>query len=164
MGHTYTSNLQHVVFSAKERRPLIPENLFPKLHAYFDGISRNLKITLIAGGGVADHVHLLMWIPSKLTVSESVQKLKANSSRWIREHGMDFAWQEGYGAFSVSPSQASVVKAYIANQKEHHKQRDSRAEFVALLEKCGIPFNRGIPYLEKNLDRLHSALLFTSEK
>jgi putative transposase len=78
-----------------------------------------------------------------MTVSDAARVLKANSSRWLSEHGIDFGWQEGYGAFSVSPSQVPVVKAYIARQAEHHRKRDSREEFVELLQRCGVAFDPG---------------------
>ncbi len=141
MGHTYSSNLQHIVFSTKDRRPQIADELHPKLHAYLSGIAKNLDIDLIASGGVGDHVHLFIAVPPKNSISEIVQKIKANSSRWMREQVNDFSWQEGYGSFSVSASQAESVKAYVAKQREHHASRDFRAEFITLLTKCGVHFD-----------------------
>jgi len=105
------------------------------------GITRNLKIETLAIGGTSDHIHLLIALPVDRRLSETIRDLKANSSRWMSENGPRFSWQEGYGAFSVSPSQAPVVKQYIRNQDEHHKKRSFEEEFVALLQKSGIEFN-----------------------
>ena len=140
MGHTYASNLIHLVFSTKERKPILPEELFEKFHQYLVGIARNHKIEILASGGTLDHIHALICVPTTFSVADAARVLKANSSRWIGEHTVDFGWQEGYGAFSVSPSQIPIVKAYIARQAEHHRKRDSRAEFVELLQLCGVPF------------------------
>jgi REP element-mobilizing transposase RayT len=143
MGHTYSSNLVHLVFSTKERKPVLPEHLIEKFHQYLVGIARNHRIEIIASGGTSDHVHALIALPTLMCVAEAARVLKANSSRWVSEHGITFSWQKGYGAFSVSPSQIPAVKAYIAGQKEHHKKSDSREEFIALLKRCGIRFDPG---------------------
>lgn len=141
MGHTYSSNLIHLVFSTKERKPSLPQHLVEKLHQYLVGIARNHRIEIIVSGGTTDHVHALVALPTVMSVAEAARVLKANSSRWVSEHGFAFSWQEGYGAFSVSPSQVPVVKAYIAGQQEHHRKRDSREEFIQLLQRCGIQFD-----------------------
>ena len=116
MPQTYAANFVHCVFSTKDRRDLIPETLQQKLHACLLGIANNLGIILIAAGGMANHVHLLIGLPPTLPLAEAVQKLKANSSRWFGEHGIAFEWQKGYGAFTVSPSLLSTVQTYIRNQ------------------------------------------------
>jgi putative transposase len=131
----------HCVFSTKGRRDLIPENLQEKLYAYLLGIDNNLGITLIAAGGTANHVHLLIGLPPTLSLAEAVQKLKANSSRWFGERGISFEWQKGYGAFSVSPSLLSTVQAYIRNQKQHHRKRNFEEEFLLLLKKSGVAYD-----------------------
>ena len=143
MGHTFTTNLVHVVFSTKERTILIPADRLENLWAYLIGIANNHKIKTLATGGIRDHVHMLIALPKTMTLADAVGKLKANSSRWLNETGPRFAWQEGYGAFSVSPSQVSSVKAYIANQAEHHKKRNFREEFLLMLRKAGIDFSEG---------------------
>jgi len=111
-------------------------------YAYLFGIAKNLKIEVLAIGGIANHVHILLTLPATKTLSDTVRDLKANSSRWMRESDKKFAWQEGFAAFSVSPSQIPVVKAYIRNQAEHHKKRNFEEEFLALLTKSGISHDR----------------------
>jgi len=138
MAHTYASVYIHCVFSTKERRPLIPATRASELYAYLGGIARGEGLTLIAAGGTANHIHLLFVLPATCTLAHAVQKLKGSSSRWL---GSGFSWQEGYGAFSVSPSQLDVVKHYIQNQEEHHRKRDFEQEFTTLLRSCGIDFD-----------------------
>jgi REP element-mobilizing transposase RayT len=138
MAHTYANNLIHCVFSAKERRSLIPAARTAELYAYLGGIARGEGFSLIAAGGTANHIHLLFDLPATCSLAHAVQKLKGSSSRWL---GDDFCWQEGYGAFSVSASQVEIVKKYIQNQEEHHRKRDFEQEFVALLRNCGIVYD-----------------------
>lgn len=140
MAHTYTSIFLHVVFSTRERRAVIPKDRAAKLYAYLNGIARNLHFELIRAGGTSNHVHLLLSIPPAMAITTAVQKLKSNSSRFM---GPRFSWQEGYGVFSVSASQLSVLKRYIADQEEHHRHRTFEEEFVTLLEKSGIAFEPG---------------------
>jgi REP element-mobilizing transposase RayT len=138
MAHTYTSNFVHCVFSTKDRRPLIPATRATELYAYLGGIARGEGFSIIAAGGTANHVHLLFALPASTSLAQAVQKLKGSSSRWM---GQGFSWQEGYGAFSVSPSQVPVVKRYIQTQEEHHRKRNFEEEFVALLRNCGIEYD-----------------------
>ena len=140
MSHTYTSTMFHVVFSTKERKPDIADPA--KLWAYLAGVARNLNYEALAIGGTQNHVHLFLRLPSDVSASEAVQKLKSNSSRRLRENGSWIGWQEGYGAFSVSASNVDAVRHYIQNQAEHHRRRSFEEEFVALLDKSGIAFNR----------------------
>jgi REP element-mobilizing transposase RayT len=132
------ANFAHCVFSTKDRQNSIPVELQPKLWAYIIGIAKNLQVTMIAVGGMPNHIHLLIAVPPAIARSVVIQKLKANSSRWMGEHGLNFEWQKGYAAFSVSPSQVETVKAYIRNQEQHHRVRTFEEEFVALLKKSGI--------------------------
>jgi REP element-mobilizing transposase RayT len=141
MSHTHAANFVHCVFSTKERRDLIPTVLQDQLYAYLIGIADNLGFKVLAAGGTQNHVHLLIGLPTSLTLSEVVQKLKANSSRWLGENGVRFEWQKGYGAFSVSPSLLTTVQAYIRNQAEHHRKRSFEEEFRALLDKSGVPYD-----------------------
>lgn len=129
----------HLVFSTKERRTSIPVEMQARLWAYMHGIVKNLGCTAVEIGGMPDHVHLLIEISPKVTVSELAQKVKANSSRWMHENERPlFAWQAGYATFSVSESHMQPVRAYIRAQAEHHKKRDHRAEMEALFRKHGI--------------------------
>ena len=93
---------------------------------------------MIAAGGTANHIHLLFVLPASISLAHAVQKLKGSSSRWM---GHGFSWQEGYGAFSVSPSQVPVVKRYIQNQEQHHHNRNFEEELVSLLRNCGIEYD-----------------------
>ncbi|MGE5725186.1 MAG: IS200/IS605 family transposase, partial [Acidobacteriota bacterium] len=113
MSHSYPNVLVHCVFSTRERRPLISAELQAKLWRYLSGIARGHKINLLECGGTTNHLHVLLVLPADMPLSKAVQTLKANSSRWLGDHGIDFAWQEGYAAFSVSASQVSSVREYI---------------------------------------------------
>lgn len=142
MSHTYSSNRIHVIFSTKNREKTISEDLQPKLWAYMAGIAHNRGFEAMIIGGVEDHVHALLILPPTLPLAKAVQFLKGNSSKWINENHMSrFAWQEGYGAFSVSSSQTSDVVRYIREQKTHHAKRSFEEEFVAFLKKCGIEYD-----------------------
>ena len=141
MPHTYSTNLVHSVFSTKGRADSIPDQVRERLYAYVFGIARNLGIEILAIGGTANHIHILIALPAKCPLSYAVRDLKANSSRWMSENGPRFSWQEGFGAFSVSPSQAGVVIAYIRNQVEHHRKRTFEEEFLLLLKKSGIEYD-----------------------
>lgn len=139
MAHTYASNFIHCVFSTKHRCPLIPAARASELYAYLGGIANGEGFSLISAGGTPNHVHVLLVLPSSITLAHAVQKLKGSSSRWM---GRGFSRQEGYGAFSVSPSQVATVKRYIQNQEEHHRKRDFEQEFTTLLRSCGIEFDQ----------------------
>jgi putative transposase len=141
MAHRYPNILIHCVFSTKERRDSIPSELISKLPKYFAGIGRNHGIGVLAAGGISNHAHLLIALPPDMAVAKAIQVFKANSSRWIREHGVDFSWQEGYGAFSVSSSNRDAVKDYIERQAEHHRVRSFEGEFEVLVCKSGIAFD-----------------------
>src|SRR6266700_1447002 len=140
MPHKYPNILIHLVFSTKERQDLIPEELLPRLWKYFAGIGRNHGIPVLAAGGIPNHVHLLIALRSDMTPAKAVQVLKANSSRWVRQHGIAFTWQEGYGAFSVSSSNTPAVVNYIEHPAEHHRGRSYETEFEAIVRKSGMRF------------------------
>jgi putative transposase len=110
--------------------------------AYVRGIARNCKFDLLAIGGTDNHVHILLALPANRNLADVMRDIKANSSRHMREVGMRFAWQDGYAGISVSPSQVSAAKRYIANQKEHHGKRGFEEELVMMLERAGVRFDR----------------------
>jgi REP element-mobilizing transposase RayT len=142
MAHKFPNILIHLVFSTKNRRDLIPDELRTLLWKYLAGIGRNHKVPVLVAGGTANHVHLLIALPSDMSAAKAVQVLKANSSRWMGEHGIDFAWQEGYGAFSVSASHLPAVRDYIERQQQHHAKRSYEDEFLTLLERPAWDSNR----------------------
>ena len=145
MSHTYISNLMHCVFSTKERLPLIDSELESRLWSYVGGIARENRMKALAVGGTADHVHTLLSLPSTIAVAKAVQLIKGGSSKWIHDmfpKYQEFAWQEGYGAFSVSTSQMKKTVAYIEGQKEHHRKRSFQVEFIEFLDKHGIEYDR----------------------
>ena len=139
MSHAYSAAYFHCIFSTKERQDSIPVELRPKLWVYIEGTAKNLAIVPVAVGGTSNHAHVLLRLKPNMSVAEAVQKLKANSSRWMGEHGVAFEWQKGYAALSVSPSHVGMVRTYILNQEGHHKKRTFEDEFLALLQKAGIP-------------------------
>jgi len=141
MGHTFTDVFIHCIFSTKQRQNVIGEDLQERLWAYLHGIAHNLKVETQSVGGTGNHVHLLVLLPPTMNLSELIQKLKANSSRWMSEHGIEFSWQQGYGAFSVSPSMLGRTKEYIQAQKEHHRAMSYEDEFLAILRKAGIRYD-----------------------
>lgn len=113
MAHSYSRNHIHLVFSTKERRNTISKELQPRLWAYIAGICKDYEMIAVTIGGTENHVHILFHLSPKLALAKAVQLLKGNSSKWIGEHGIEFAWQEGYGAFSVSASNLDAVTRYI---------------------------------------------------
>lgn len=144
MAHSYISSLYHLVFSTKERRKQIDAELQTRLWPYLGGIARENDIKALAVGGVEDHVHILISLPSTLAVAKAVQLIKGGSSKWIHDEfpgRRDFAWQEGYGAFSIGVSQVDDTIRYIANQAEHHRVKAYEEEFIAFLERHGIEYD-----------------------
>jgi len=141
VSHSYVQNNVHLVFSTKERRKLIPAEFQPALWAYVAGICKKSEIFVHAVGGMDDHIHSLIQIPSTLALAKAVLTIKSNSSRWTHERGQRVEWQEGYGAFSVSASNLPVVVRYICNQAAHHRKMSFEEEFAALLKKCGLEFD-----------------------
>jgi putative transposase len=141
MSHSYCKNYVHAVYSTKNRTNLIRPELEKRLYAFLAAVAHNHHIPLMAAGGMPNHVHVLFMLPSTMPVAAVVSVLKANSSRFLREQVINFEWQQGYGAFSVSPSQLEKATAYIKSQHEHHRKISFEEEFLALLEKSGIPYD-----------------------
>ncbi|HVE57879.1 MAG TPA: IS200/IS605 family transposase [Pyrinomonadaceae bacterium] len=144
MSHTFINSLHHCVFSTKARRSMLTPALQSRLFSYMGGIARENKIKLLAAGGIDDHVHLLISIPSTISISKTMQLIKGGSSKWIHEtfeeHRL-FEWQEGYGAFSIGISDVERTVNYINNQAEHHGKMDFKTEFRAFLKKQEIEYD-----------------------
>jgi len=144
MGHTFSRILLHVIFSTKGRTNRLFRDMRGDLCGYICGVGRKLGIQVIKAGGVDDHVHLVVSIKPVHAPSEIVRDLKANSSRWIRQEysGLrDFAWQSGYGVFSVSESSLPQVIAYIEQQEEHHRRVPFSEELRRFLERHGVEYD-----------------------
>ncbi len=140
---SYISSYFHCVFSTKERRRLITPELRDRLWPFLGGIARQNKMKAIKIGGAEDHVHLLLSLPATMPVSKALQLLKGGSSKWIHETFPEqrlFAWQEKYGAFSVSVSQLDKIIRYIENQAEHHRTMTFQEEFLMLLKKHHVAY------------------------
>jgi putative transposase len=144
LPHTYTHLITHIIFSTKGRERLIAPDVKAELYLYIGGVIREEGGTLLAINGMEDHLHLLVTLPGSIPVSQLMRVVKANSSRWVKQKWPQhnkFAWQEGYGAFSVSESAKEDVQEYIRNQEEHHKKRSFQEEFIALLKKHNITYD-----------------------
>jgi len=143
MGSTLCCHFVHVVFSTKDRQPLIVPELTPRLYAYLGGIARHNECSLVAAGGIEDHIHVLLTLHPSHALADLVRDLKSNSSRWMHEEGgiARFAWQSGYAAFSVSRSNLNAVGTYIDTQREHHARRTFKEELVEFLERHGVEYD-----------------------
>ncbi len=133
-----------MVFSTKDRSPTLGTAIRPALHAYLSTVARNADCECYRVGGVADHVHLAIRLSRTLTVAKLVEELKISSSKWLKTQSPElagFAWQRGYGAFSVSPSDLEGLRHYIDTQEEHHCTRTFQDEYRAFLAKYGIDYD-----------------------
>ena len=142
MANTYTQIYMHIVFAVTRREALISDAWMPALHAYLAGACRNRQHFVHAIGGAADHVHLLVGMHPAESVASLVKELKGQSTRWVNEnhlHGA-FSWQAGYGAFSYSRSLVPAVKAYIENQREHHRHVTFQEELASIFQKAGVDY------------------------
>ena len=143
MSHTYTQILYHLVWSTKERAPLILPQFQEPLYKYISEILKNLGALYIKIGGMPDHIHILVEIPATIAIAKLVRETKVSTSKWMKKNSVqsqDFSWQEGYGAFTISRSHLKPVVEYIQNQAKHHEKRSFRDEFLALLYKNNIEF------------------------
>jgi REP-associated tyrosine transposase len=143
MPSTHLSLHFHIVFSTKDRHPFIVESWRGRLHEYLGGLVRTAKGVPEAIGGTADHVHLLIGLRATHSLAVLVQDIKQTSSRWIHEAipVKDFAWQQGYGAFTVSVSNCAAVRIYIANQMEHHRKKTFQEEYIAFLKRHAVTYD-----------------------
>lgn len=143
MAQTHLSLFVHLVFHTEGNRKSIKDEWRGQLHAFLGGCLRTAGCVPLAIGGTNDHVHLLLGLRATHALASIVKDIKVTSSKWVHNeigHKM-FAWQGGYGAFSVSPSQIQKVKNYIANQIEHHRVRSARDEYVELLNAAGVEYD-----------------------
>ena len=147
MPSTHLSLHYHIVFGTKNHDPMIQQTWRTDLHAYLGGIIRRANGIAESVDGVADHVHLLVGLRATHCLADVLRALKSVSSGWVHDEiGLPaFAWQEGYGAFTVSPSQRQAVRRYIEQQEEHHRTRTFREEYLELLRRSGVEFDE--PYV-----------------
>jgi REP element-mobilizing transposase RayT len=144
MPHTYSNLLTHVTFSTRDREPWLADAVRDQIHAYLGGIIGKMRGTALMVGGTTDHVHLLVRLNCDLCIADCTRELKTNSSRWLHEKWPQlakFAWQTGYGAFSVSESSRGAVVRHIQNQQQRHRKMSFQEEFVMLLRKHGVEFD-----------------------
>jgi REP element-mobilizing transposase RayT len=143
MPSTHTSLHYHLIFSTKDRVPTIQPSLRTRMHAFLGGVIRQHDGVALDVGGTADHVHLIVGLKPTHTLANVLRVLKRDSSKWVHEElGLQaFAWQEGYGAFTISKSDLPSVRRYVQEQEEHHRKRSFQEEYRALLERHGISFD-----------------------
>ena len=144
MSHTYATCLIHVVFSTRNRQPLIADAWRDRLHTMLGGIARDRGFPTLTVGGVEDHVHALIALPTNMALADAMRTFKATSSTWVNSTffpDRSFAWQEGYGAFSVGLSARDATIAYIRGQVEHHRERSFQDEFRDFLTRHGVEWN-----------------------
>ncbi len=140
VSHNRVSIRIHCIFSTKNRDCHIPSDLQDRAWAFIGGIARNIGMTAIAVGGISDHVHILLLLPPTAALSAAIQKIKANSSRWLHEQTRrPFEWQEGFAAFSVGIAQTDATVEYILHQKEHHAGQGFGEELARILAKHKMP-------------------------
>jgi REP element-mobilizing transposase RayT len=144
MAHTYTNILIHALFSTKDRQPWLRADIREEVFCYLGGAVKALGGQSLLVNGPGDHVHMLFVQPRVLSISTLMEKVKGNSSGWVKERWPDrgyFGWQTGYAAFSVSRSHVDQVKRYIRNQEEHHRKVSFQEELLAFLKKQGIEYD-----------------------
>ena len=144
MADSYTSLFYHFVFSTKNRANFIRADIEERIWAYIGGVARKHKMAAIQIGGIEDHVHVLVLAPTTIAPFEIAKYLKGDSSKWIKEEFADlqaFAWQDGYGAFTVSKSNIPAVVEYIQSQRVHHQKKSFQEEYLEFLQKHGVEYN-----------------------
>ena len=144
MSDSYTNLLYHIVFSTKERRPLITPEYEERLYDYVGGTIRKLGGISLELNGTSDHIHLLAKLRPDCALSNVLRDLKANATGWMHDvfpSLKNFSWQRGYGAFTVSQSNVAAIRQYIARQKEHHRNISFRDEFIQFLKENEIAYD-----------------------
>ena len=137
MSQSLTQLYLHIVFSTKNHVPFLKPFIRKELYNYFGGILNNVECSPIKIGGIDDHVHILCHLSKKMTTIKLLEEIKKSSSKWIKSKGEEFEkfhWQDGYGAFTVSPSGVDNISLYIDNQEEHHSHKRFKDEYIALLK------------------------------
>jgi len=146
MSQSISRVLLHIIFSTKERLPLISPEIENSLHAYIAGIIHKEKSEAYRIGGTANHIHIACTLPRTMSQSDFIKLIKTRSSLWMKEKAYEkFSWQRGYGIFSLGMSQLPLLLKYIDHQKEHHKNMNFQEEFLSFLDKYG--FDKNCPYL-----------------
>jgi REP element-mobilizing transposase RayT len=144
MAQSLSKVYVHITFSTKNRQNLIDENIAPRLYQYLGGICKGLNCHPVQVSGYRNHVHILCILSKKITQIKLLEEVKKQSSKWMKTKGKayeNFYWQDGYGIFSVNPSEVDVVVRYIQNQEEHHKKRTFQDEFRAFLKKYKVDYD-----------------------
>ncbi len=144
MGQSIAQVLVHLVFSTRGRRPYLHEAIRPEMHAYLAAVLNSSENVCVRIGGVADHVHIAMFLGRSESLAKLVERLKVSSAKWVKTKGPEFArfgWQRGYAAFSVGLSDRAALVRYIDRQAEHHRRRDFEAEMRAMFAKYGVGFD-----------------------
>jgi len=142
MAQSLAKILVHLIFSTKNREATIPAETRPQLHAYLVGILANRTCPALQVGGTADHVHVLFSLGRTTTVADIVEEAKKSSSKWMKRHGVPgFAWQAGYGAFSIGQSQVSTVVRYIQQQERHHRSLTFQDELRQFFDLYGVSYD-----------------------
>ena len=144
MPQSLSKILLHIVFSTKYREPLIQPEIEDELYAYMASICNEYHCHAHKINGIADHVHIACNLSRTIAVCDLLEEVKKSSSKWIKTKGRvyeNFAWQNGYGAFSLGMSQLSVISRYIENQKKHHQRKAFQEEYLGFLKKYKIEYN-----------------------
>ena len=144
MSQSLSKVYVHITFSTKNRQPLIKDDIKASLFEYIGGICKGMECNPVQVGGYNDHIHVLCLLSRKVPQMKLLEEIKKQSSKWIKTKGTDYSgfyWQEGYGIFSVNPTEIEVVVKYISNQGEHHKRTTFRDEYRAFLKKYAIDFD-----------------------
>jgi putative transposase len=141
MAQTCGNVVVHLILSTKQRKPLITPEIHSDLFAYLGGIVREMRATALIINGTCDHVHMLVRIRPAHSIAEIARVIKTNSSKWLHEKGHKFAWQAGYGVFSVSESNIPAVTRYIATQEEHHSKHSFQEEYIAFLKRNNVAYD-----------------------
>lgn len=144
MPQSLSRIILHIIFGTKDRRPLIYKEISDEIYAYLATICKSLKSHPIKIGGAPDHIHIAATLPRTITVSDLLEEIKKSSSKWFKgkdDRLKDFAWQAGYGAFSVSESQLNNLISYIERQEEHHRCKTFKEEYLGLLNKYCVEYD-----------------------